>query len=195
MTGEVNKNNVFTGGPDQAVTGAILRSPLGTALPTALADTLDAAFVASGYIDENGFKLTPDRTLQSIKDWALATIRDALQEFNATMAWAHLETAAASMKNYAGDANVTVTAADSTHGTRIKAALNGVEPAHWSWAIRIKDGSRKMLIIAPDASLTKQEALEFKKAQAVKWGMELKTYPDGNGNYVYIYTDDGVVTA
>ncbi len=195
MVGEVNSKQVFTGGPDQAVTGAILRAPLGTALPATIADALDAAFIASGYIDENGFKLTPERTLQSIKDWSLATIRDALQEFNASMAWAHLETNAASLKNYAGDANVTVTAPTVSAGTRIKAVLNGSEAPRYCWAIRIKDGIRRMLIIAPDAGMTKQEAIEFKKAIAVKWGIEVKTYPDSSGNYVYIYTDDGVVTA
>lgn len=194
MTG-VNSSNVFTGGPDQATTGAILRAPLGTALPTAIASTLDAAFVDSGYISEDGLKNTPDRTLLSIKDWSMATIRRVLSEFNDTLAWAHLETNAASLKNYVGDANTTVTAPTVSSGTLITAVLNASDAVRYSWVFKVKDGSRKVLIVVPDGDITKLTEIEFKKAVPIKWGVELSTYPDTSGNYVYIYTDDGVFSA
>jgi hypothetical protein len=191
----VNVKNVFTGAPDQATTGAILRAPLGTALPTSLAATLDAAFVDSGYIDPAGLKLTPDRSINSIKDWNMQTIRDVLEEFNASLAWNHLETNAASLKNYVGDPNVAVTAPTSSVGTLITTLINGVEIPHYSWVMKIKDGIRKALIVVPDAQTNKQEALTFVKKDAVMWGVTIKTFVDSAGNNVYIYTTDGVTTA
>lgn len=102
--------NVFTGAPDQLVTGAILRAPLGTALPATIVSTLDPAFNDSGYIGPDGLKLTPNTKLSDIKDWSGTTIRKILDEFNAEMAWSHLELSSEALKVYFGDGNVTTTA-------------------------------------------------------------------------------------
>ncbi|QDH48199.1 major tail protein [Arthrobacter phage MamaPearl] len=100
--------NVFTGAPDQLVTGAILRSPVGTALPQGIASTLDAAYSDSGYIGPDGLKLTPNTKLSDIKDWSGTTIRKVLEEFAAELAWQHLELSTEALRAYFGDANVAV---------------------------------------------------------------------------------------
>jgi hypothetical protein len=194
-TSGVNKNNIFTGGPDQATTGAILRAPLGTTLPTTIATALDAAFVDSGYVDSAGVKLTPTMSTKDIQDWSMATIRKVMESFNSILAWNHLETNVASLKNYAGDGNVTVTAATSSAGTRAIAVLNANEQPHSIWAFKIKDGPRKVLIIVADGQVSKQVDLSFTKAAPILWGVEVSTFQDSAGNHVYIYTDDGVFSA
>ncbi|AZS10389.1 major tail protein [Arthrobacter phage Supakev] len=100
--------NVFTGAPDQLVTGAILRSPVGTALPGTIAATLDPAYVDSGYVGPDGLKLTPNTKLSDIKDWSGTTIRKVLEEFAAELAWSHLELSTEALRGYFGDANVAV---------------------------------------------------------------------------------------
>lgn len=191
----VKVSNVIVGAPDQATTGAILRAPIGTVMPATIATAIDAAFVDSGYISEDGLKLSPDRSVKGIKDWSGAIIRRVLDEFNAMLSWAHLETSTAALGNYAGDANVAVTAATVSTGTRTITKLNGNELPRSVWLFKVKDGVRKVLIYVPDAQVTKQEAIEFKQGVAIKWGLEITSYPDSSGNYIYILTDDGVFSA
>lgn len=191
----VKSANVFTGAPDQATTGAILCATLGTALPSSIAGVIDPAFKDAGYIDDNGLKLTPNRSTKSIKDWSNKVIRNVLDEFDTTLNWAHLETNGASLANYWGDANVTVTPATATAGTQTATQVTADDLPHKSWAMKIKDGSRKVLIVIPDGQVSKNDPIEFKSSQAVVWGVELTCYPDANGVYIYLYTDDGVFTA
>ncbi|AOZ65117.1 major tail protein [Arthrobacter phage Greenhouse] len=105
--------NVFTGAPDQLVTGAILRAPVGTALPASIASALDPAYTDSGYIGPDGLKLTPNTKLSDIKDWSGTTIRKVLEEFAAELGWSHLELSTEALRAYFGDLNVAVIASQA----------------------------------------------------------------------------------
>lgn len=191
----VDTRKVFTGGPDQLTTGAILRAPLGTALPTGTATAVDAAYKDSGYIGTDGLKLTPTTSTETIKDWSGATIREVLADFAAKLSWTHLELSEEAMKVYFGDDNVDVTAATLTTGTLTTARLNAVELPINQWAFKIKDGVRKVLISVPLGQVTERGEITFTKTSAISLPVVLTTYPDASGNNVYIYTDDGVFTA
>lgn len=191
----VESKNVFTGAPDQLTTGAILRAPLGTALPTSISTALNAAFKDSGYIGTEGLKLTPSTTTEDIKDWNGATIRSVLAEFAASMAWTYLELSTEALKAYFGDTNVTTTAATVSTGTLQAIKLNSVDLPTCAWAFKIKDGVRKILIVVPQGKVTERGEITFTKTSAVALPVVLSTYPDASGNNVYIYTDDGVFTA
>ncbi|QGH74500.1 major tail protein [Arthrobacter phage Kuleana] len=191
----VENSNVLTGAPDQLTTGPILSGPLGTALPTDALDTIDPLFVDSGYISQDGMNLTPERTTETIRDWSGAIIRSILNEFGASIAWAHLETNEASLKNYFGDDNVTVTAAGLTNGKQLAAQLKAAELPRKSWVFKIKDGENRVLIVVPDGQVTDTGEVSFTKAGAITWPCTMTTYPDSSGVHVYVYTDDGVFTA
>ena len=191
----VNAKNVLVGGPDQATTGAILSALLGTELPVLPSETPDAAFGDSGYISEDGLTLTPERSMAGIKDWSGATVKETLEEFNGTLAWAHLETNEAALKNYFGDDNVTVTPATASTGRIIKAKMGATEMPRKSWVFRVKDGKAKVLIVVPDGQVSEQGEVSFVKSGAITWPITLKTFPDASGVNVYIYTDDGVFSA
>lgn len=191
----VNSSSVLTGAPDQLTTGPILSAPVGTALPTDATTALNVAFKDSGYVSEDGLNLTPERSTEAIKDWSGAKIRDILTEFGASLAWSHLETNEASLKNYFGDANVTVTAATVSTGKRLTAKLKGEELPRKSWAFKIKDGTNKVLIVVPIGQITDTGEVSFMKSGAITWPCTLTTYPDAAGVNVYVYTDDGVFTA
>lgn len=189
----VNSNNVFVGGPDQATTGAIL-SGTGT-LPTTVVGTIPGTFHDSGYISSDGLKLTPSTSTESIKDWSGKEIRKLLTEFTGELSWAHLELNEESLKNYFGDANVTVAAATSTTGTRTTSKLVGEQSPTKEWIFKIKDGAKKVLITVPFGQVTDRGEIEFVNSNAITLPVTLSTYPDANGVSVYIYTDDGVFTA
>lgn len=189
----VKAENVLTGAPDQLTTGPILSAVKGTELPEGLADAIDAAFEDSGYISDEGLNLTPERSTESIRDWSGAEVRKILTEFAATLAWAHLETNEASLKNYFGDENVTVTGATVTEGRRIAAQLRATELPRKSWIFKIKDGDARVLIVVPDGQITDTGEVSFVKSGAITWPCTLTTYPDAAGVHVYVYLDDGQV--
>jgi hypothetical protein len=189
----VESANVLTGAPDQTTTGAILSAPLGTSGPETARDTLDATFKDSGYISPDGLTLTPNYSTTDITDWSGALIRRILESFDGQLSWAHLETNEESLRTWAGD--VTVTAATASTGKQIKAALGAREHPRKSWAFKMKDGDARILIYVPDGQVTEAGEVTFTKSGAITWPVTLSTYPDTDGNSIYIMTDDGKFSA
>ena len=187
----VNAQNVLVGAPDQLTTGAILTAPLGTKAPTTPSDKL-TGFVDGGYVSEDGVELTSDLSTTDIKDWSGAVVRRILDGFDGTLAWAYLETNEETLKAYAG--NVSKQNPTKTTGTILTAKLGAREHERASWAFRIKDGTKKVLIYAPDAQITSTDKVSFKN-DAITWPVTLTTYPDKDGNNIYIIVDDGVYAA
>lgn len=191
----VNAKNVLVGAPDQATTGAILSAPSGTALPLTATTTLNVAYKDSGYVNEDGVTLTPDRSTADIKDWSGAIVRTLLEEFKGTLSWAHLEMNEESLKTSFGDANVTVTAATPTTGKQIKVGIGAHEMPRKAWVFRIKDGTNRVVITVPDGQVTQTGEIKFVKSGAITLPVTLSTYPDSTGNSIYILTDDGIFSA
>lgn len=191
----VNEAKVLTGGPDQLTTGAISSAPLGTTLPTAPAEALEADFEAGGFISDAGLTVTPTRSTTDIKDWSLTVIRKILESFDTTLAWTYIEVNEQSLAAYFGDDNVKTTAATSSAGTVTTVTVNADELPRKSWAFRMKDGANKILIVVPVGQVTETGEIAFVKGAPIMLPVTLTTYPDEAGNHLYIYTDDGVVTA
>lgn len=191
----VEAKNVLVGAPDQAVTGAILRADLDTELPTSAVSPIDPGFKGSGYVSEEGLTLTPERSTTDIRDWSGAAVRRILEEFDGTLAWEYLEINEESMKAYFGDDQVTITAATVDSGRQMTARLGAFELPRKSWAFKMKDGKNRILIVVPDGQVTEQGEMSFVKSGAIKLPVVLTTYPDAQGNNIYIHTDDGVFAA
>lgn len=191
----LDATNVLVGTADQTTTGAILSAPLGTTLPTSATDTIATAFTDSGYVSEDGLTLSPEISTTDINEWNGALVRRLKESFNGTLSWAHLETNEQSLKNTFGDASVTVTEATQTHGRQLAVAISGELPAAKAWIFKLKDGAHRMLIVVPNGQVTTIEDVDFTASDAIMWGVQLACYPDASGNSLYIYTDDGQVTA
>lgn len=191
----VDATKVLVGSPDQLTTGAILSAPTGTAAPTSAVTALNVAFTDSGYISEDGLEIAPNISTADIRDWSGAVVRRVLDQFDGTLSWAHIETNQASLENYFGEDNVTATAANATHGAQLAATLGAYDLPRKSWAFKIKDGDNRILIYVPDGQVTARESVTLRKSQAVAWGLTLTAYPDASGHAIYVFTDDGQLTA
>lgn len=191
-----NADNVLTGVPDQKVTGAILS---GDRIETVPEDPfVSNAFTGlegSGYVSEDGLELAISRSFASIKDWSGAIVKKMLEEFDGTLKWAHLETNEQSLKNTFGEDNVEVTAPTNASGTRIKVSINASQMPHKGWVFKMKDGNARVVIVVPDGQVGETDEVAFVANDAIKWGVTLNTFPDANGNSIYIFTDDGVFSA
>lgn len=188
----VDVRNIFTGAPDQLTTGAILSALTGTTLPTEAGGTIDPTFKDSGYIGEDGLKIGTNSSSTDIKDWSGNVVRSIMSEYGNQLTWNHLELNEQSLKNFLGDANVTVTAATASTGKKIAAKFNADEMPVKSWIFKIKDGARKLLVVVPLGQLSERGEISLTKTEAIQLPITLKTYPDASGNHIYWYSDDGV---
>lgn len=191
----VNSKDVFVGAPDQQVTGAILTGPETDVIPATIDDFIYTGLDDSGYVGEDGVTITPTESTESIRDWSLKVIRKILTEFDASIAWAHLALDEFSLKNYMGEDNVTVTAATSTKGTQTRAAIAGEPRPIKSWYFKIKDGDRRAVVFVPHGQVTERGEIALLASAAITLPVTLSTYPDAAGKSIYIYLDDGVVSA
>lgn len=191
----VNSKAVFIGAPDQATTGAILSGPETDVIPETIDDAVLTGLDDSGYVNEDGVTITPSESTETIKDWALQTIRRVLTEFDGTVAWTHLELSVGALKNYMGDDNVEVTEATTTHGTQVRAAIGATVRPIKAWYFKLKDGDRRALVMVPHGQITERGEIPLTASSAVTLPVTLSTYPDAAGQSIYIFTDDGVVSA
>ena len=194
-----NVNDVRIGAPEQSTTGAIKHAPLGTTLPV-LNDistsgvTLDPAFVGDEYVSEDGLTLSPSMSTTNIKDWSGTVVRKLLEEFDGTLAWTMISTDQNALKVAFGDDYVTAVAASLTHGAQVRAALGAHLPDPQSWVFLMKDGDARVVIVVPNGQITEVGDVTFVSNNAIGWQVTLSTYPDSDGNSIYIMTDDGVVS-
>ena len=193
-------SDVRIGAPDQKVTGAIKHAPIGTTLPslssiTKAAVTIDGAFTGDEYVSEDGLTLAPSVSTTDIKDWSGATVRKVLESFDGTLNWTMISTNEGAMGVAFGAEHVTASAATATHGAQTRTELGAHLPERQSWVFLMKDGDARIVIVVPDGQVTEVGEVTFASNSAVGWAVTLSTYPDENGENIYIMTDDGVVTA
>ena len=194
-----NVNDVRIGAPEQRTTGAIKHAPVGTTLPV-LTDiavsgvTLDPAFVGDEYVSEDGLTLSPSMSTTNIKDWSGTVVRKLLEEFDGALNWSMISTNENTLKIAFGDDYVTSAAASLTHGAQVRAALGAHLPDPQSWVFLMKDGDARVVIVVPNGQITEVGDVTFVSNNAIGWQVTLSTYPDSDGNSIYIMTDDGVVS-
>ena len=215
-----NVNDVRIGAPEQKTTGAIKHAPVGTTLPV-LSDigasgvTLDPAFVGDEYVSEDGLTLSPSMSTTNIKDWSGSTVRkvhDEVELFQILDAALNLSVALNGISCFCrgsfrvlrfsgyelkiafGDDYVTSAAASSAHGAQVRAALGAHLPDTQSWVFLMKDGDARVVIVVPNGQITEVGDVTFVSNNAIGWQVTLSTYPDSDGNSIYIMTDDGVVS-
>lgn len=194
-----NVNDVRIGAPEQKTTGAIKHAPVGTTLPV-LSDigasgvTLDPAFVGDEYVSEDGLTLSPSMSTTNIKDWSGTVVRKLLEEFDGTLSWSMISTNEDTLKIAFGDDYITSAAATTAHGAQVRAALGAHLPDTQSWVFLMKDGDARVVIVVPNGQITEVGDVTFVSNNAIGWQVTLSTYPDSDGNSIYIMTDDGVVS-
>jgi len=191
----VDARNVWTGGPDQLTSGAILSAPLTATIPTDPLAGPYTGFTSCGYVSEDGLTLSLSRSFENIKDWSGSIVKRVLSEFDGTAKYAHLEVNEQSLKNTFGDANVTVTAATPTKGKQIKVGIGAYDMPAKRFIFKMKDGVARVVVVLPSATVTDTEDIVFVKNDAIKLGVTLGAAPDSTGKSIYIHTDDGIFSA
>lgn len=185
-------NKVISGTP--AVAGGVLAGPRGTTLPATAVATPNVALKAMGYISDSGLERSEDRSTSDILEWGGKLVKRKQTGFVVELTFAFLEYLNAdAAKTVYGDAAVTVTPANATHGTQIAIVVNGAEAPHLSWVFDMADGAAKIRLAVPDGQITSTDTIGYTRDGAALRTVTVTAYPDVAGNFLYEYTDDGVL--
>lgn len=187
----LNNEGILVGAPEQTkATGAIYMGPV---LSTVPAD-IDAALKAiedwdpTGYVDQEGVKLTPETSTTDVVDWGLNLVRRILSGFSGKLSWSWLQFGKEEWEAAVGKDHVTVA------NGKMHIGIGAHLPEKRGCAIKIKDGDRRVLILVGNGQVTNLAEMTFAASDAVKLPVEFSCYDDGSGDCIHIYTDDGAAS-
>ena len=191
----INAKAVRIGLADQSSTvGALSRGAVITTIPTDFdaAATAITGFSSSGYISSEGASVNTTLSVTDIREMNTNAVRRLLEQFDGTLSLTLIQLDEESAKQCFGADNVTVTAATSTKGKRMKIAIGASLPEPQAWALRMKDGDARMLVLIPNGQVTSGVEITFVANDAIKLPVTISANDDGTGHSMYIFTDDGI---
>jgi hypothetical protein len=178
------------------VSGGVFRAPLGTALPTDSTTSLDAGFVSLGYVDDDGVTRKEDRPNNKQYSWGGSLVASLQEHYAVTFTFKLFQVLDPDvLKAVHSDSNVTVTAATSTVGTLTAVAMNPKLNINSAWVIEGFYQSTTMRLAVPIARITQVGDMKITHKSLATYDVTLESFPDTNGNFVYQYWDDGILSA
>lgn len=176
--------------------GGVYRAPLGTALPTDASTTLAAAYKPLGYLSEDGIVPTRDTSVEKIKAFGGDIVAALLSDESRSFAFTLLEVFAQEVQEFVnGTANVTVTPATSSAGTKIAVQDKGGKPDQQVLVFDLKHGAKRRRIVVPvaDPVVTGEEPMVTGSLSA--YALEVEAIKNAAGVRVYEYLENDDKTA
>ncbi|MUL44467.1 hypothetical protein FZI85_17230 [Mycobacterium sp. CBMA293] len=190
-----NNKNVYAAEP--LATGTCFVAETGTTGPTNASASLNPGFTDLGNIGEDGFTESMARTTDEKKNFGGKIVKVLQTEYKHTFKFVLMESLNADvLKAVYGADNVTVTAANGTHGTQVKITKNGKRLGHFSWVIDTTDSELNSFYrnYIPDGQITEVGDVKIVHTDVIAYEVTLECFADASGNFVYTYTDDGQKT-
>lgn len=187
-----NTANVLAGKP--LATGGVSVGAVGTAAPTDATTALNAAFKAAGYVGESGLTESTDRSTEKIKAWGGEAVKIVQTDFSVTYQFTFIETLNSDvLKTVYGDANVTIVAADATHGKRHTVLVTSDELPSKAFVFDMKDGTARIRIHVPEGKITEIGEITYSDSEVVGYTVTVEALPNATlGANAVKYLDDGV---
>lgn len=192
----IDAKKVLVGAPDQSsTTGAVNYADTTTAAPTDAKTALSDEWEKGGYVSEDGLTLSMEYGTTKIRDWSKSAVRTLLDEFTGEAAFAFIQTDYESLVAVFGSDAVTKVDATSQHGEQITVKMGAhLAPAR-AYAFNMKDGDARVRVYMPNAQASLDGDLTFVAGEPITWNVKLECNADASGESIYIFTDDGVVSA
>lgn len=176
-------------------TGGIVVAPTTTVLPVGLDTDFAAGFIRLGYVGEDGVQPGGERSQEEKRDWAGDVIANLQSGHSSKFTFTLLAVFDPDVqKAVFGAANVTVTAATTTTGTKTVVIEDGADLPFNAWGFDMVTGVKKQRLVVPNGQLTAVEELPFVSSDLQGFTVTLDCYKDAAGIKVYRYYDDGKFT-
>lgn len=185
--------------PSPRTTGSILWAPIGTALPTTsyadLDGTTDTGFADLGFADDTGLKQRETRSTTDVFVWGGDLAGTLQTQYDRTMMFRLMQIRNVEvLKASFGIANVSVVAANSTHGKEIAVKFNPRLMDTRSWVFDAIYADSLVRIVIPIGRVVTIGEIDMTHKAYMTTECTLKAYPDSNKNHGYMYLNDGVTT-
>ena len=191
----IDPKKVLVGAPDQSpTTGAVNYADTSATRPTSATSTL-TGFTSGGYVSEDGLTISTDYGTVKIRDWSKNAVRTLLDEFTGEVTFAFIQTDYESLVAIFGEDHVTKTAATNAHGEQITVKMGAHLPPARAFAFNMKDRDARVRVYLPNAQAILDGDLTFVAGEPITWNVKLECDADTDGESIYIFIDDGVVSA
>lgn len=172
--------NGFVGAP---ISGGIYAGDTTADLPEdaeiEIGDTLDRL----GFLSDEGYSLTRDRSTDEIRRWGGQIFRTVQTEFSETLSFEFLEGDKIEvLREVFGPDNVSGTAE-----TGITIKHNEETLPSRAFVFDMKDGDKRRRLVVPNGQITATEDVTYSHSDAVRYGVTVTCYPNDDGDCAYEY--------
>lgn len=151
-------------------TGMVFMADAGTALPDSPLDTLSADWKSIGAITADGITWATGKDSEPLRNWAKETERLTASDEGGTVTAPLMYTNEDTLKAIFGSDNVTVVAADSTHGNIVSVTVApGVSASPKAFLFLMKDGDDTMLVGTSKGIIREVGDISFSPTEAIVW--------------------------
>lgn len=164
-------------------------APIGTTLPTAIADPL-TSFVDVGEISEDSLTEALNTANATIKNARGTVVRTVNTEFNPTFEITPLEENEATLLLYYSGSDLSTSGSGSV--LELKPVQSGDRRVI---VIDTLDGDEVTRYVLPNAEVTDRGNREHKNNDAAKFPLTVTAYADDEGNHAYIYFPEDYTSA
>lgn len=193
-TGTVG-NVVLPSPKDLPSVGGIYVAPTTVSVPTNF--TIDSGAKHLGFIGADGVDEKEDRNVKNIYDWGGDTIATPQENYNLMVSFTLLEWLNPEVQKVLHrTANVTVTAATSSAGTKMSVLQTSDLLEMRSWYLdTYAPGGKHILKFYPLGRVESKDVLKFARTDVLATKVSVRCFPDSTGAYSYMNTDDNVFSA
>lgn len=161
-------------------TGMFFHAPAGTALPESPAATLPNTWEEIGDISADGITLTFEKSTTNIRNWANVLKRILMTEHAETVNAPIMDTKREVLEAVLGEDAVTTTAATSTHGAIVKAALSQASlPPERAYLFLMKDEDDLIGLGCTNGQITAMDAVSFAPGSTINWSPTITALGSG----------------
>lgn len=151
-------------------TGMFYTAPAGTALPTYPSDTLAADWKEVGAVTADGITWATGKDSDPLRNWAKEIERLMAAEEGGSVTAPLMYTTEETLKVIFGSDNVTVTAADSSHGKLVSVTVApGVSAAPAAFLFIMKDGDDMLMLGTSKGIVREVGDISFSPTEAITW--------------------------
>ena len=184
---------ILVGAPLTA-TGGVLFADTTATLPTDATTVPDAAFVAGGYVGEEGVTRTTDASDDKVKAWGGDVVKIVRTEHSITYTFQFMEAANADvLKLIHGEENVTVVAAvPGTSSGTVTVKHTAKMPPRKAFILDMVDGLALAREVIKDGQITTSGDVVFVHSDVIRYSVTIEAFPDAEGVKAISYMDDGL---